>query len=259
MTSDIKNLEHRLPELKPGEQFSLEEKELIHYVDQRLLQGSFDLVSTSENLNFDEGLHNKLYKIYFNIMSTVGKATLSELFDQLENPVYNEASRDIPEEYYDKYRSEFFELIMFDSEIPEEGKSRILPHVYRKRPMKMMNAVRLRDEIKTYIEYKNLLTDKCNMRWHISVPEICLILGVSVEEWLAYNEPDQIKDARDYFTTLVLAQGTSKLHDYDLKNPAGVLADLKAHAGLKDISHIQVHGGKKRTNVLRKHKPKKGV
>ena len=239
---------HLLPTTIPGRGFTQKEAELINYIDERTKQGSYDIVSTQDNLNYDEELHKNLYGRFVH-NSTIGEQSiLSELF--VDESDHSEKAEDT------RYEQEFIALVLFDSEVPEEVKGRILPQVYRKRPMKMMNAVRLRNEIKNYIEYKNLLKDKCGMDWHISVPEICLIIGVSVEEWLEYNEPDQIKDARDYFTTLVLAQGTSKLNDYNLKNPAGVLADLKAHAGLKDISHVHVHSGKKRTNVLRKHKAK---
>lgn len=259
------NLEERFSELPAttgGNVLTESDQELIHYIGDKISQGQFDIVSTTDNPNWDEYMYKELRNIWYDecnkdTEANITLSTLFKIFSDIEAGVVAPVNYSNNERYYppDPVKDEeFIQLILFDTEIPESGRTMLLPTIWRKRPMSKLNAVKVRNEIKNYLDYKNVLFDKCGMKWHISVPEICLVLGVSVEEWLKYDEPDQIKDAKDYFTSLVLAQGVSMMHDPMLKNPAGVMADMKAHAGLEDISHIKVHSNKKRKNVVKLHK-----
>jgi hypothetical protein len=236
-----------------------QDKELIGFIETKVASGGNNIVALRLNKEVNEELRECLLDTYiFLRQKNVSDISLGMVFEAHSDPKTEVlVSRPLGDKLEKQYEDEFNLLVLYDKDAPEEIKNKISDKIWGRKPLAMQNAAYLRDCAEKYLKYKKLCADKLGVRYHISVPEFCAVIGVPTWEWVEYETEGQIKDVKDFFTNLVLAQGSATLQDPYMKNPIGVMKVLQNFAGFKDQSELKVLQKEKRRVIINRHSREK--
>ena len=239
------------------EDLEAEDRELVEFIQDKVLTGGSNIVALRLNDEVDEDLREQLLDTFIHLRQKNDPAiniTLAEVFRIHGDPEYSvTVKRPIGQSLEEDLENQFNILVLYDKDAPEEVKNKISDKVWGRKPLSMQNAATLRELADKYLEYKKLCAEKLGLRYFISVPEFCAVIGVPTWEWVEYEKEGQIKDVKDFFQNLILAQGTANLSDPYNKNPVGLMKVLQNFAGFKDQSELKVVARDKRRVIINKH------